>query len=88
MRSQEWIRSALSISVAAALPAGCGALRQAQDDMQPPIGAPGTIPQSRANPKSHAFPLFQSAIPLRGRRRWSGSHGDLDRRQGQPLRYH
>jgi uncharacterized repeat protein (TIGR03803 family) len=31
----------LSISVAATVFAGCGVLRQAQDDMQPPIAAPG-----------------------------------------------
>jgi hypothetical protein len=30
------------------LTAGCGALRQAQDDMQPPIGAPGATPQTTA----------------------------------------
>ena len=58
MGSREWICFALSIGVAAALPAGCGALRQAQDDIQPPIGAPGTIPHSRAIP-SHA-PSFRS----------------------------
>jgi hypothetical protein len=36
-------RYALSGGVAVALLAGCGALRQAQDDTQPPIGAPGTV---------------------------------------------
>jgi hypothetical protein len=33
--------------VAVTLQAGC-VLRQAQDDIQPPIGAPGAMPQSRA----------------------------------------
>jgi uncharacterized repeat protein (TIGR03803 family) len=39
---------ALSFSVIVALLAGCGVLRQAQDDMQPPIGASGTLPQASA----------------------------------------
>jgi hypothetical protein len=34
--------------VATALLAACGALRQAQDDMQPPIGASGVTPQNNA----------------------------------------
>ncbi len=38
----------LCITVAAALLAGCGALRQAQDDTQPPIAAPGANPASAA----------------------------------------
>jgi uncharacterized repeat protein (TIGR03803 family) len=37
---------ALSIGAAAALLAGCGVLRQAQDDTQPPIGAPGVTLQA------------------------------------------
>lgn len=41
-------RFALAISLSAALLGGCGVLRQAQDDMQPPIGAPGAIPQAAA----------------------------------------
>lgn len=40
-------RLALSIGTAALL-AGCGALRQTQDDTQLPFGAPGTMPQGRA----------------------------------------
>lgn len=40
-------RYGLSMSIAAALLAGCGVLQQAQDQMQPPIGMPGAIPQSR-----------------------------------------
>jgi hypothetical protein len=35
-------RCAISFCLAATLLASCGALRQAQDDMQPPIGAPAT----------------------------------------------
>ncbi|MGB6517410.1 MAG: hypothetical protein WBE79_02760 [Candidatus Cybelea sp.] len=48
MRRWNPTRNALSVCVAAALLAGCGVLRQAQDDMQPPIGAPGTMPQTPA----------------------------------------
>jgi len=48
MKSLGLGRYALSSWVGAALLAGCGALRQAQDDTQPPIGAPGAMPQSRA----------------------------------------
>jgi uncharacterized repeat protein (TIGR03803 family) len=47
MTSASW-RWALSTTIAALL-AGCGVLRQAQDDMQPPIGALGAMPQSRAS---------------------------------------
>ena len=38
-------RYAVSIGAAAVLLAACGALRQAQDDMQPPIGAPAIRPE-------------------------------------------
>ncbi|MGB8965118.1 MAG: choice-of-anchor tandem repeat GloVer-containing protein [Candidatus Cybelea sp.] len=38
----------LSVCVAAALLAGCGVLRQAQDDMQPPTGVPGAVPHDSA----------------------------------------
>jgi uncharacterized repeat protein (TIGR03803 family) len=41
-------RGVLSFCVAAALLAGCGVLRQAQDDMQPPIGVPGAVPHDSA----------------------------------------
>ena len=44
---KSFTRYGLSIG-AAALFAGCGALRQAQDDTQLPAGAPGVTPQSRA----------------------------------------
>ncbi len=37
---------ALNVWIAAALLAGCGVLRQAQDDTQPPIGGPGSLPSS------------------------------------------
>jgi hypothetical protein len=40
---------AYSGCAAVAMLAGCGALRQAQDDMQPPIGAPGTMLQTTAS---------------------------------------
>jgi uncharacterized repeat protein (TIGR03803 family) len=47
-------RGALSICAAAALLAGCGVLRQAQDDMQPPV-APDSIPVvSGTLPMGHA----------------------------------
>jgi hypothetical protein len=41
MKSLEFGRCALSIGVVAAMLAGCGG-------SQPPIGAPGAMPQSRA----------------------------------------
>jgi hypothetical protein len=41
-------RHVLIIGAAAALLAACGALRQAQGDMQPPSGTPGAILQTRA----------------------------------------
>ncbi|MFY9664213.1 MAG: choice-of-anchor tandem repeat GloVer-containing protein [Candidatus Cybelea sp.] len=39
---------ALSISAASTLLGGCGALRQAQDDIQPQISVPGALPQTSA----------------------------------------
>ena len=45
MTNLDFGRYMLSSCVAAALLAGCGVLRQAQDDMQPSIGAPGAMPQ-------------------------------------------
>jgi hypothetical protein len=48
MKSLDFGRCALTGCVAAAMLAGCGALRQAQDDMQPPIGAPGEVRQTSA----------------------------------------
>jgi uncharacterized repeat protein (TIGR03803 family) len=48
MRISGLRRDALSACAAAAILAGCGALRQAQDDMQPPIGAPGAMAQTSA----------------------------------------
>jgi uncharacterized repeat protein (TIGR03803 family) len=47
MKSFEFSRYALTIGAVAALVAGCG-VRQAQDDMQLPITAAGTMPQGRA----------------------------------------
>jgi hypothetical protein len=41
-------RYALCSCAAAAMLAGCGALRQAQDDTQPPVGPPGAMPQTSA----------------------------------------
>lgn len=40
---------ALEIAAAAAFLTACGALRQAQDDMQPPIAAPGAVPRTVAS---------------------------------------
>ncbi len=42
------VRKALSGCVAATMLAGCVVLREAQDDMQPPIAAPGAMPQTSA----------------------------------------
>ena len=39
MKSSDFGRRALTGCVAAAMLAGCGVLRQGQDDMQPPTGA-------------------------------------------------
>lgn len=49
-------------AVAAAFLAGCGALRQAQDDMQPPIGAPDATPQPSAIAR-HAAPRWPALKP-------------------------
>jgi uncharacterized repeat protein (TIGR03803 family) len=49
-------RIALSIG-AAALFAGCGVPRQGQD-MQPPVGAAGTMPQSRIRPASSSYKVL------------------------------
>jgi 6-phosphogluconolactonase len=46
MKSLDFSRYALSACVATAILAGCGVLRQTQDDMRPPIGAPGASPLS------------------------------------------
>jgi hypothetical protein len=51
MKNMRLGRYAFTICVAAALLAGCGALplslSNGQDDMQPPVGGPGVMPQSR-----------------------------------------
>jgi hypothetical protein len=46
-------RYALAMGTASAMLAGCGVLRQAEDDTQPPIGAPGAMPQSHALPSPY-----------------------------------
>ena len=48
MNRFDFSRYVSSACVAAAMLAGCGVLRQAQDDMQPPIGAVGARPQTSA----------------------------------------
>src|SRR5580704_11869350 len=48
MKTLEVGRHVLVGFAAATMLAGCGALRQAQDDTQPPIGATGAIPQTVA----------------------------------------
>jgi uncharacterized repeat protein (TIGR03803 family) len=48
MKSLDFNRCAFSICTAMILLAGCGAFRQAQDGVQPPIAAPGMVPQSFA----------------------------------------
>jgi hypothetical protein len=52
MKSANFSRCALGICVASAVIAGCGApplsLSKGQDDTQLPIGAPGSMPQTRA----------------------------------------
>ncbi|MGA7355728.1 MAG: hypothetical protein WBW76_09900 [Candidatus Cybelea sp.] len=51
MKSRDFWRYTVGIGAAAALLAGCGvlplSLSKGQDDMQPPIGEPGKIPQGR-----------------------------------------
>ncbi len=61
---------ALSSCVAAAMLAGCGALRQAQDDMQPPIGAPGAMPQT-------SVIATGSNVPVHGIARSANAGGGL-----------
>jgi uncharacterized repeat protein (TIGR03803 family) len=46
MRVSGFGRHVLTSCVAVAMLAGCGVLRQAQDDMQPPVGAAGARPQT------------------------------------------
>jgi uncharacterized repeat protein (TIGR03803 family) len=47
VRSWDLMHYLLASSLAAALLTSCGALRQAQDDLPPPIGTSGAMPQSR-----------------------------------------
>lgn len=54
---QYFARYVLSIG-AAALLAGCGGFRQAQNDMQPPVGAAGTMPQSQIRPASSSYKVL------------------------------
>ncbi|MFZ0033078.1 MAG: choice-of-anchor tandem repeat GloVer-containing protein, partial [Candidatus Cybelea sp.] len=61
MRRWNLSHCAISSSVTAALLAGCGVLRQAQDYTQPPIGAPATSAQaSRVDRFAHHFPTTLS----------------------------
>jgi hypothetical protein len=65
MRTYTASRNALCISIATAMFTGCGAPPQAQDDMQPPIGAPGAMSQSRSLvlPAAHGRDLlYVSAV--------------------------
>jgi hypothetical protein len=57
MRSPALIRFALSACVAAAMLTGCGAPRQGQDDIQPPVGAPGGMPQA-AQAASYSYQVL------------------------------
>ncbi len=64
-------RYVLGAIAAVALFAGCGALRQAQGDMQPPIGAPGSIQQATsvramAAPSPAAFNAYLVFHPFTG----------------------
>jgi uncharacterized repeat protein (TIGR03803 family) len=45
MKGLDFRRNVFFACVVAGLLAGCGVLRQTQDDMQPPIGAPGAMPR-------------------------------------------
>jgi hypothetical protein len=54
-------RYALTVSAAAALLAGCGVLRQAQDDTQVPIGAPGAMPLGYAPHEASPLSRFTSS---------------------------
>ncbi|MFZ0030882.1 MAG: choice-of-anchor tandem repeat GloVer-containing protein [Candidatus Cybelea sp.] len=61
MRRWNLSRAALSSCVTAALLAGCAVLRQAQDDTQPPIAAPGSSGQmSRTDRIAHRPPTTSS----------------------------
>ena len=55
---RNFARSALSIGAAAVLLAGCGVLRQAQDDMQPPIGPQGATAQSRVRTATSGYSVL------------------------------
>lgn len=64
MKSSDFRRYALSVLAAAVMLAGCGvlplSLSKGQDDMQPPIGAPGATPQriTEAAQYTHSGPLL------------------------------
>lgn len=60
MKDLRFGRYTLCCCVAAALLAGCGALRQAQDDMQPPIGAPDATPQISAISSRSQYKILYS----------------------------
>ena len=57
MGNPDLSRFALSACVAAAMLTGCGVPRQAQDDMQPPVGAPGAMPQA-AQAASYSYQVL------------------------------
>ena len=67
MRHSGFSRSGLSMSAAVAILAGCGAvplsLSKGQDDMQPPIGAPGANLRSNAS----GSPSYQVLYSFRNR---------------------
>jgi hypothetical protein len=82
MRIPSFCRYALSSCAAVAMLAGCGALRQAQDDVQPPIGAPGAMPQAAAIAAHVRHPVadptslfFYSPHPLKFTVRQTGYYG-------------
>jgi hypothetical protein len=68
------VRSALTIGVVA-LVAGCGALRQAQDDMQPAIGAPGAMSQNLQLTKSARAPSSSKDTLIYAFENEVGGHG-------------
>jgi uncharacterized repeat protein (TIGR03803 family) len=75
MRISGFSHSALTSCVVVAMLAGCGALRQAQDDMQPPIAAPGAVPQ--------AGPVRAAALSERDDTRFQILYTFLSRRARQ-----
>ena len=76
MTSRELSRYALSSCAAAAMLAGCGG-------SQPPIGAPGAMPQSRAS-SGYGYNTLYS---FGKRARWPAAKSGFDRSERHALRH-